>query len=250
MTSFILKGTFMKKSVRNWQYLTLCIAGYALLPPTNASASSAFTSYATLTYTINSIVNNVTPGDLSALVITGSFEQSVADSVLTGDGAISDTNPNVGPLTIVGNTFSNTFAVNGSVSNGTVASHHLGNYVLSFVNNGTDDYSINVTLAYTLSADASGEGADSDVTLDYFNADYSFSGYNAVNASVFGTPTNSVTDSAIYSFALPGSSYQNYSADVVINGTLQATAVPIPAASWLFISSLAGLIALGKRKLG
>ena len=229
-------------------FLVGVVIGLSLLTVQTAQASSAFTSNATLTYTINIITNNTTPGNLTALGIQGSFEQAGApDSYIltTGDGAVTANNP---PLT-AGDSFSKTFAVDGNVSNGTVASHHLGWFDLGFNNTGSDSYSIGVTLDYQLNAVASGEFADSDVTVDFFNSDNSFSGQNAVNASVFALANASQSGSSgLFSFTLGPNASEGLSADVTINGNLQASPVPVPGAVWLFGSAMAGMGLIGRRK--
>src|SRR5690554_5302328 len=143
-----------------------------------AWAASAFSSYATVTYTVNSITNLSNPGDLLGLEILGSFEQPGApDSYVstTGDGAVTANNPTVGPIS-VGSSFSRTFAVSGNASDGTVASHYLGWFSLEFNNLSSDSYSIEVTLDFDLSATASGQFADTSIFLDYYRTyDYDFS---------------------------------------------------------------------------
>ena len=219
----------------------------SLLTVQAAHASSAFTSSATLTYTINSITNNTTPGNLTALAVQGTFQQAgTPDSFIftTGDGSVTANNP---PLSIGGG-FSKTFAVNGTVTDGTVGSHHLGWYDLGFNNTGGDSYTIGVTLAYQLNAAVSGQFADSDVTVDYFNNDNSFAGHDFVNASLFGMTNASKSGaSGLFSFTLGPNASEGLYADVAINGNLQS-AVPVPGAVWLFGSAVVGMGAIGRRK--
>lgn len=239
----------MKSSVRHRPSLALCVIGLSAFSAGAAQASSAFNADATLTYTINSITNLDHPGDLSQLEILGSFIQSVASADLTGDGTVVDNNLDIGPSAIAGSVFAHTFAVSGNVSDGTILSHHLGQFDVSFRNNGQDHYSIGLTLAYQLNANTNGEYADSDVSLDYFNADDTFSGFDAINASVLAQPQNSTSgSSALYGFTLDPSASQALTAYVAINSHMEATPVPVPAALWMFAPSLLGLFGIAKRK--
>ncbi|MFM8330900.1 MAG: hypothetical protein ACKN9T_04370 [Candidatus Methylumidiphilus sp.] len=211
-----------------------------------AQAASTFNSDATLTYTITGI----SPGDLAGLTILGSFQQAgEPDSqvALSGDGAVVANNPSFGPAAVT-TTFSHSFAVSGSASDGAVQSSHLGNFSLSFSNASANTYAIELSLAYVLNAHVGGEFADSSVSLDYFNADSSFSGFDTITAN-----TADVTDAtrndglALYSFTLAPNATQALLGDVAITGTLQATPVPVPVAAWLFGSAL-GLFGFARRR--
>lgn len=229
----------------------LILIGMATLPFTNALASSSFQSQAILTFTINQITNDDNPGSTAGLNISASFEQTQADSSITGDGIVNDSNPSYGPTPLVGTSFPHTYIVGGNVDNGSVDSSHIGLSGLSFSNTGADHYYIEVTLNYELSATTTGEYADSTVSLDYFNTDFSFSGFDSINASIFGTPSDSVSGaSPVYSFILNPGDSQSFSGQVGITGALQAsgTVVPIPAAAWLFLSALSGLATFKKKQ--
>ena len=146
---------------------------------------------------------------------------------------------------------SQTFAVSGNVNDGSVSSSHLGSSSLVFSNSGSDAYTIDVTLNYQLNAAVSGENADSDVFLDYFNTDYSFENIDPIliNATVFGqaNATQSGT-SGLFSFTLGPNASAGLYADVTITGNLQASPVPVPGAVWLFGSAVAGMGMIGRRK--
>jgi hypothetical protein len=217
--------------------------GLSLLTFQTAQASSAFTSNATLTYTIT--------GDLSGVQAQGFFKQAAPpDSYVTksGDGTVTANNPDLGPIP-VGSSFTYTFAADGNVTDGTVGSHYLGNFGVDFTNTGSVSRSIGVTLAYQLNAVASGDFADSDVTVDYFNSDDSFAGFDSINASTnaLANATQSGT-SGLYSFTLWPNTSEGLYADVTIAGNLQAP-VPVPAAVWLFGSAVAGMGVIGRRKV-
>jgi len=143
------------------------------------------------------------------------------------------------------------FAVSGNVNDGSVSSSHLGSSGLIFNNSGSDVYLIGVTLNYQLNAAVSGQFADSDVFLDYFNSNYSFGNIDPVhiNASVFAQANAAQSGSSgLFSFTLGPNTTEGLYAKVTINGNLQASPVPVPGAVWLFGSAVAGMGVFGRRK--
>ena len=221
------------------------IMGLSLLTVQTAQASSTFSSNATVTYTIT--------GNVSGVQIQGLFKQAAPPDyyvATSGDGTVTANNPDVGPIVIGGsNSFSNNFAVSGSVNNGTVTSHHQGNFDVKFTNTDTVSHLINVKLDYQLNAAASGEFADSNVTVDYFNGNNSFTGQDAVNASVFALANVSKSGSSgLFNFTLAPNVSEHLYAYLTINGNLEAAQVPVPGAFWLFASAMAGMGVIGRRK--
>ncbi|WP_133716219.1 VPLPA-CTERM sorting domain-containing protein [Methylocaldum gracile] len=252
----------MKPLTKNYKVLaTLVVMGLSSAQTT--LAASAFSSDATLTYAITNITNLSNPGDLSGLQILGYFEQAGApDSYVatTGDGAIAADNPTVGPVSVE-TSFSRTFAVGGNVTDGTVASSHLGWFRLDFNNLGSDSYAIELALDFELTATASGQSADTDIFLDYFRTSSSDSflpgftnvspslGFGFVNASVFGLDNAATSGSSgPLLFSLGPNASEGLHADVWINGNLQASPVPLPAAVWFFITGLLTFSSMRKRK--
>lgn len=225
----------------------------SLLWTSTAQASSSFNSGATLSYTINSITNLNNAGSLSGLALTESFELAADQNFLNvgGDGAISGDNPSTGPMPItpisLGTVFSHSFALGGNAGNGSVNASQLGRFGLSFENTGSDNYEISLTLNYQLNAGVAGQLADSSVVLDYYNGDFSFSGYNLIDASVFSLQNPEITGSSgIFNFTLaPGAAEALY-ADVKITGNLEASPVPLPASFWLLFAGLSAIVSTGK----
>lgn len=247
----------MRNFVHNHALIALVAAGMSLFSYQTAQASSAFSSYATITYTIDSIANLSNPNSLSGLGISGSFEAvGSPDSyiIASGDGAVTAYNPNVDPNNIpltVGSTFVQTFTASGTVSDGSVDTSQVGWFTLSLENTGTDNYTIGIKLDYQLHAEASGTDADSKLYLDYYTTDNPSLGSDFINASVFALANVTQTDtSGVVSFNLGSGITQAFNADVKITGNLQATTVPLPAAFWLFFSGISGLFAFDKRRKG
>lgn len=233
----------------------ILFAGVPLLGIGSAQASSELTSFATVTFTIDSINNLTTPGLISPsdFGIFADFEQDNASYVnLSGDAAINDNNPaQFGSVPLItGTQFSHTFSITGSVNNGTFESYHLGLYGLSLLNSGlSDTYAVDLSFSYLLSASATGQNADTDVNIDYFSdEDPAFVGSDYVNhANIFGFPVTTATNAKGFSMTLAPGEAGYYLADVVIKGNLMAAPVPLPAAAWSFLAGLLGILGLKRR---
>jgi len=223
--------------------LGLGLACLTLAAPSAEAALSSYSSSATLTYTINSIVNTTNPGNLADLLIEGSFAQQGAPAsfaILTGDGSVTASNPTFGPAS-VSSPWSYSFSTSGAAANGTVDASHLGWFALDFTNQGSDVFNISVTLGYQLDAGASGQSAASSVHLDYFNGASTFSGFADALAFAPGSPTGSTSGSSgVFNFTLSALGTESLLGDVTITGNLQATTpVPLPPAIWAFLTGCA-----------
>lgn len=236
--------------------LALLLIVWSILGIGNCQASSSFNSQSTLGFTIDNIVNGTHPGDLSGLEIIGSFEQAglpTSYRSTTGDGGIVADNPSFfSQPVLLGSPLISTFAVNGNVTDGTVDSSTTGWYTLMFNNSSsTDTYSANLTLAYNLLANASGQFADSDVIVDVYSDSNPLLGNIFINANALAHQ-NDWANSAFPQFAFdisPGASLALY-VDVTIHGALQASPVPLPAAVWSFLAGLLCILKFKKRKSG
>ncbi|HLF96253.1 MAG TPA: VPLPA-CTERM sorting domain-containing protein [Methylococcaceae bacterium] len=232
------------KNCRHLMPVLLALAPAVLWIP-SAQAAAAFAGSAALTFTVNRIVNLDNPGDLTALTVTGSFEQASPPDysvTLTGDGSVSDDNPVAGPVSVGSGVFNHTFAVSGSVGNGSVNSSHLGLFGLSFENTGSDGYAIGVTLDYLLDAAILGQYAAGAVDLDFYNEGFSFIGFDHASANDQHTGS-----SGEFSFVLNPGEFEALYADVRITGNLEASAVPLPAGLWLLLAGLSAVAVVGRR---
>lgn len=219
----------------------ILIAVSFLLSLGEVQASSSFNSQAQITFDFGLL-----PTDVN---VVGSFEQlGNPDSwtYVSGDGLLAANNPSTSLTPNVQHTFS----INGTVSNGTVTSSHIGRYKFVLSNTSVDsDYTIAPVLIYDLSANALGDFADSDVNLNFYDESYTFANSELVIASVFGAPTSNANGTfAANSFTLSANTITEIYADVVINGSLEAAPVPVPAAAWSFLAGLMGVLAVNKRK--
>lgn len=213
----------------------------------SAQATSDFSSTATVTYTINSIVNTTTTAtDMTGLSITGgyttdtdpvfgSFIDSIGDGVTTSFAAIGDefVDPVVG-------SYSKTMAVSGSVNDGVVDAFYLGLFDLFFDNASANSFDIQVTLDYSFSAIAGGQNATNEITLAYANEADTFGNEDSVYAEVPFTLSDSLSNSAVYTFTLAAFGTDGLFVDVGMAGYAESipAAVPVPGAFWLFGSAL------------
>lgn len=234
------------------------LAGLPFIGLSNAQASSEFSSSATIGFSIEGISNDTDVYGLgviaSDLGISGSFGQDVPYDILTGDALINDLNPDefsdIPPL--IGNSYEHTFSIFGSVNNGSAESYHLGLYGFTLFNLSTiDTYTFNLGFSYLLSASASGENSDTNVSIDYYSdEDLSFTGFDYLyHSSVFGGPVADVGNSGPFNITLAPGEAVFYLADVVIKGNLMAAPVPLPATVWMFLSGLLGVFGLKKRRM-
>lgn len=226
--------------------------GMLVFTSVGSASATSFVNSANLSYSVVSVVNNNNPGDLSSLVVSGSFLQAdvvpfnsagLFDSyaILGGDASIAANNPSINQSPLSGGTFSNNFQVIGSANNGDIDAHYFGAFLFGFENTGNDSFEIQVRLDYQLNSLLvvnGGDFANSSITIDWYNNDASFWGSDFLVTN----QTDSVTGFALYTFTLGVGAIQALNADVAINGSLQAASVPVPSAFLLFISGLVGLL--------
>lgn len=234
----------------------ILIFSLPLLGICDAQASSQFSSAAAINFTIDNISNQTNPGTISSndLAIFASFDQDKTsyDSV-NGDATIHNLHPSESrsiPLN-PGANYSHTFSLIGSANAGSLESYHLGLYGLTLFNAGTTDtYQVDLSFGYSLSANAGGQSADTDVSIDYFSVeDPLFSGADYLyHSSTLAGPVPSVGKSGVFSITLAPGQAGAYLADVVINGNLTAAPVPLPTAIWPFLTGLMGIVGFKKRK--
>ena len=236
----------------------LPVLGMACLMPfymQTAQASSTINSFANLKYTINNISVLSGSGDQSGLEITDVFELAPSESEpIYGSGTITVVPDNSSP-------FNKQFTLLSEIRDGAITYSENAWLGLSFLNTTSDtSYDVQVTLDYSLSADSNAnvetvnDSAYTEVWLNYFNSDASFSG--AAFTTSWSNPTEQLGNlqasgsSGIFRFTLDPDDVEILFADVKIAGNLNAsvTPVPVPGAIWLFASALLALPGLNRIK--
>jgi len=223
-----------------------------------AQATSAYTGTAEVKITITGIHNQSNPGKIYSDDIQyfgynelDDFSDSVITPVIGGNVTASfptDTLPDeFSPLPLpIDYRFAQSMEINGTVSNGDIESYYLFSSLLAFESNSLDNYKIDYTVNYSLSAITSGVStATTSITGDNIG----------LPEDDLGGYIEAGTDSDLFSynvtkelslFLASEETVELYS-ELVFTGEAFATAapVPLPGAVWLF---LAGLLALPKFK--
>jgi len=219
----------------------------------SAQAAASFSSYATISYTVQNIVNLTNSGDFSTLNVNGSLtvpnDQSWQNITGTGSVTPSISSPEVTIFTPqIGSVFSKTFQLDGSASDGgNVDTRYLSLFSLGFNNtSSTDSFAIDLSLSYQLhtlaNADNTEDSAATDIAISYYNQDYSLFGNDYLAATdLLQNPDVSVALPS-YSFTLAAGTQASIGVDATITAKLQASpaTVPVPSAVWLFGTGLAG----------
>jgi len=237
----------------------VCLAPFAMQ---DAQAAATFNSYATVTYTINSITNLTNANNPIALNVLATFglapdpeqhfkiatEDGSATLSLEGQGPTSL--PPIGPIS-----YTRTFGLNGSTnSGGDIAASYQALFDLDFGNESTtDSYNVDFTLSYSLSSAAAEETASSDIGLDYdsfgdavFNGD-SFIGAENINTTWETSSPATLLKSKNFNFNLAAEGYAGLSVSSRIFGYAEQPApVPVPSAFWLFASALLAIPGIKK----
>jgi|GEM_PF-1704758 len=242
----------------------LAIACFAPFTMQNAQAAATFNSYATVTYTINSITNLSNPSNPLELDILGTFgldpDENQQFEIAGDDGTATLSLVDQGPTFLFPPapiSYSRTFGLNGSTNTGgDIAASHLALFDLDFLNNSaTDNYNVDFTLSYSLSAAAAGDAAITDANIEYgtfgdatFNG-AAFSGADSVSTNWEELSPAQLSYSQNFNFDLAAAGYAGLSVSARIFGYAdQPAAVPVPSALWLFASGLLAISGIKKSK--
>ncbi len=251
----------MKLSINQRKLLPLLgIAFLIALPVQTVQAFSTVNSFANLTYTINNISVLSGNGGLSGLEIADVYELAPSESEpISGSGSITVVPDNSSPCTT--SPCNKQFTLLSDLQNGFISYSENAWIGMSFLNSTPDkSYDVQVTLDYSLSVDSNantGTGSDSaytEVLLNYFNSDASFSGTDFAtswaNSSEQLGALQVYGSSGLFSFTLAPNDVEILFADVRISGNLSASVVPVPvpAAFWLFASALLGFFGVNRSK--
>lgn len=236
-----------------------CLAPFAMQ---NAQAAATFNSYATVTYTVNSITNLTNAGNPLELDILGTFglapDEGEHFEITGDDGTVALSLVGQGPTTLsppAPISYSRTFGLDGSTNNGgNVVASYLALFDIDFFNaSATDNYNVDFTLSYSLSSAAAEETASSDIGLDYdsfgdavFNGD-SFIGAENISTTWEASSPATLLKSKNFNFNLAAQGYAGLSVSSRIFGYAEQPApVPVPSAFWLFASALLAIPGIKK----
>ena len=256
--SWCMKCTGRVKSyLRQRFFLLIGILVLILVCLDNAQGAGLFNADSEITLRVDSITNLTNPGSPGLLGISGEFflDQSGSYELLTGDGfnQVEYSGGSLASPVFAGNALAQRFSLSGSAANGSAEAFYSALGDLVFNNATPDDYEVQLSLLYELSADASG-GTVSEVTasLNFSDDLGAYDGYQEAFASSFGPASNrlsnlSAPDSFILTIAAFGS--DTFYSDVSLSAYTEATVVPLPAAAWLMIAGIASVARFAKRWL-
>jgi hypothetical protein len=238
------------------------IASFVSMQP--LQAASSFNSSSEVSFTLMGIANLTNSGDLSNLDVSGAFSLDTSSSITSNSILLNYNSTSLANPVAAGDGFSQSFGVSGSVSNTNATAYFLAardpqaaldpNLANLFLRNNslTDVYQIDIALDYSLTANASGDFANTDISLDYYSLNTpAFSGFDYAYASAFLSPYGeTISNSAFLSLILAPGEMDALFTDVTINGYIEASAspVPLPPAIWPFLTGLFTLMMRIKRR--
>lgn len=212
----------------------LVVLGALTAGSIEANASSSFSGSADLAFNY--------AGDMAGILVALNGNYVDDGSLLVGDAtsveALSFPNPDAG-----------SFSVSGSVNDsqgGQAHSSHIASYDLTFTNESADVRSFTLSLDYVLHAVVTGEYANSVVQISFGD-----SGYDEVTAYLFDAMNDVgiTASSGQIAFNLGAGAIQNFNVTVGVVGDYAGTTpVPLPAAAWLFLAGMFGMLGIEKRK--
>jgi len=217
-----------------------CLLGLTSLSAQSALASSSYSSFAEIQYTI-SATNRNSSGSLVDLDISDFIDAYAGAESLT-----STYLPTYTPYSGLNISHTNSLSTQDSINNGTATSEYYADAELDFTNlssNSGDIFDITVDYSYKLSAKALGEYASTDISIDAYNGNDASIDYQALSTSTNVLPGfDELTGSNQYSFTLSANQSETMYLDSFIGGYLEASTapapVPLPAAFWMFGSAL------------
>lgn len=255
MTSFFKIGGLMSASF---------IASLVIMKPLHAASS--FNSTSQVNFTLTNIANLTNSGDLTSLDATGVFSLDNSSTITSNAILLDYTSTSISNPAAAGSSFGQSFGASGNVSNNNATAYFLATQGPQSIldpslanlflknNSATDTYQIDITLDYSLSANASGDFANTDISLEYYSLNsLEFSGFDFAYASAFLSPYGETrSNSVLLSLILAPGAMEALYTDVTINGYIEAAAspVPLPAAVWMFLSALIAIRLNMKRGSG
>jgi len=223
---------------------------------TTFTGLSDFASNVSVTYTVDSVTNTTHPGvggldmSMSYHLDTDPDSESPSEIYIPAGSDAQFTPftdlPDYSASVTLGTPKTHAISVSGAVNNGTGEAYYNGLFDL-FMNNTTQDsFDVQVTVSYQLDGTVSGQHASNEIGLttwrendadNCFDADTCFEDFSYSDTSV-PVLQHEVTGEHTFNFTIDPESNDYLYANVTDSALLQASPVPLPAAFWLFASSL------------
>ena len=214
----------------------------------SAHAISTYSSTATYSFTITAINTNSNSDSLANLTIADTIDDGLDTFVSTLDFSpifTSTTSTHLSTLEDFNSSaisYSQTFHAEDSILTGSAASEYLGTYIQTFRNTSVDVadiFDITIDYSYSLTSDATGQDADSEINIAFSDYGYILDFSALAHAATAEGTNGTASDSGSFNFILNPDEFNILAVDTAITGNLEAVAtVPVPAAFWLFGSAI------------
>ena len=220
---------------------SLCLLGLSIFNSQQLMASSSYLSSAQVQYTITASNRNLS-GNLSSLDISDLFDAYPDDS--DTQSLTSLFTPIHNPYSGLNIAHSNQLTTQDTINNGSATSEYFADFELNFKNLSADITDIfDITISYTLSlsTQANGEHADTDITTNIYNRNDDWLGGIDLTASTNTQGTDTDFFSDILNITLEKGQVETIYIETFVSSSLEATGVapvPVPAAFWMFSSAL------------
>ncbi|MBS3955133.1 MAG: hypothetical protein KGZ88_19445 [Methylomicrobium sp.] len=233
----------MNSLKRNSGYMAAIVLAACL--PQSALALSQYTGSVDFSYSITANNRNAN-GNLQFLSITDFLV--VIPAVESSSSSYSSSYQEFSGL---GELYSVSLAGQDSIAFGNSISEYFSDLKIGFSNNShdlDDIYDIRIEFNYTLTAQTTGRFADTDVFFSYSNENFNLDELVVAHASSETNSFDQIVNSDSFSFVLAAGELENIYFQSAVVGQLEASVVPIPAAIWLFVSGMVGLIGLRSKQ--
>jgi len=242
----------------------VALSGTLALLSNQAVASVAFDSYANINFSVESISVSGGGTYTGGVSMSGSFMRSgdyfpETWAIKDGDANILDNNPEItavsGPVP-VGAGFSHSFALSGNVSSGLVDLNQVGWYDLVFTNSALEVFDVTLNYSFEINTSVVGQEGNTSVSVEYYDDHFDLWSIYDVSASSaqpeLSSDGKTITGQFVFTLnPFTGDPFDNQRSlyvDVGHTAYLSPAPVPVPAAAWLFVSGVFGLMGLNKRK--
>jgi hypothetical protein len=223
--------------MKNFKYLAFALLGIAISGfGSTAMASVSFQNLSAITFDVDNVY--------AGLVANGSFMQEVDLSGNDDGGVVNANNVDVYDLSL--GTQHQFNVSSNELFAGSIEASYIGKYAFSFENTSSNDYSIQLSVAYDLSTSTTGQ--DSSLILD-FSDDYEYLDQIYLSAAIPGSPSDSANSAINYTFNLAAGETTMYYVDITSGANLYAAPVPLPTAAWLFLWGVFGMFGVNKRRM-
>ncbi len=236
--------------------LTSSLIALSAISIQSAHAISTYSNTATYSFTISAVNANSNSNSLAHLAIGDAIDDGTEIFTSTLDflpefaSASSTQLSTLEDFSSYGASYSQTYQAGDSILNGSAASEYLGEYIQTFANKSSDAldvYDITFDYSYTIESNATGQNADSEISIALSDYSYVLDYSDLAHASTAESSNKTASGNGSFSFSLNPGEFNILLVETSMTGNLEAVApVPVPAAFWLFGSALMAIPGIRK----